>query len=230
MFMFSTTAPTFPVVTSRHPLALYWVLLKQTDSQVWPCKVLSLRRTFQRSSSFLHLIARSVEISLLSQQPGHPLHCPGRHRPVLRAERIDRFGFPPMKLSLLVLGQTSQPTLVNRNVQMIQNLSGFFYWVSAQVFKEHNFQFCCPIHPIFYELAPPTDGIEHKFSEFWRAKRQLACQPSIILSFLPVPKRNNRSVRIPDHENSSPSKCLNMHHPPGLVLVSRVVGEYCPEY
>ena len=37
-------------------------------------------------------------------------------------------------------------------------------------------------------------------------------------------------VRVPDDKNSSTRKCFNMSFPPPNVLMSRVVGENCPEW
>ena len=113
---------------------------------------------------------------------------------------------------------------------MIENLSCLLNWVPAQLFKENHFQVGSPSHPIFYKLAPSADSIEHKFSEFRRAKRLGVGKPRIIPSFLPVPKRNDSSEGIPDHENCSSSKCLDMSFPPASVLVSGLVGEHCPAY
>ena len=111
------------------------------------------------------------------------------------SEGIPNGAFSSMITALQVFGQTFHATSLNRNVQMTENLSGFFNRVAGQLLKENNFEVCSPGDPIFYELVPSTDCIETKFSELGRTKRLSVGKPRIILSFLPIPKRNDRFIR-----------------------------------
>ena len=97
-----------------------------------------------------------------------------------------------MIIALQVFGETFHATFLYRNVQMTEDLSCFFHRVAGQFLKENNVQVCTPGDPIFYELVPSTDCIEAKFSELGGTKRLSVGKPRIILSFLPVPKRNDR--------------------------------------
>ena len=113
---------------------------------------------------------------------------------MLGSEGIPNGAFSSMIIALQVFVQTFHAASLDRNVQMMENLSGFFNRVAGQLLKENNFEVCSPGDPIFYELVPSTDCIETKFSELGGTKRLSLGMARIILSFLPVPKRNNRYI------------------------------------
>ena len=113
---------------------------------------------------------------------------------MLGSEGIPNGAFSSMIIALQVFGETFHASCLYRNVQMTENLSGFFNRVAGQFLKENNVEVCSPGDPIFYELVPSTDCIETKFSELGGTKRLSLGMARIILSFLPVPKRNNRYI------------------------------------
>ena len=114
---------------------------------------------------------------------------------MLGTEGIPSGAFSSMVIALQVFGETFHASSLYRNVQMTENLSGFFNRVAGQLLKENNVEVCSPGDPIFYELVPSAGCIEAKFSELGRTKRLSVGKPRIILSFLPVPKRNDRFIR-----------------------------------
>ena len=98
---------------------------------------------------------------------------------MLGSEGIPSGAFSSMVIALQVFGETFHATSLDRNVQMTENLSGFFNRVAGQLLKENNVEVCSPGDPIFYELVPSSGCIEAKFSELGRTKRLSVGKPRI---------------------------------------------------